>query len=353
MGGSGGGGGSGSGRRLGAVDIGSNAARLLICDADGDGGLKKVVMVRMPLRLGAPVFSRGEIGAAAGGRLIECMRAFRWLFRSQGTDAVCACATSAMREASDGAAWALEGGEALGAEIRIIGGREEAGLLARSVARFTGKGAGILADVGGGSADVCAFRTGDSKGESGGVEGGVSGARVEGGMEGGVEGGESGVSGAGVEGGEGGVGGVGWVGWVGGVEVLEAESFGLGAVRLLEGGVSEAEWGRFGEWMEAAAERYGVSELTACGGNIRRLGKLLDGRINLEKLESLRDELSGMTKRERMLRYDFRSDRADVIVPAAEIYCAALRAGNFTRLKIPPAAGLADGIIRQMAGESQ
>ena len=322
-----GGGGSGSGRRLGAVDIGSNAARLLICDADGDGGLKKVVMVRMPLRLGAPVFSRGEIGAAAGGRLIECMRAFRWLFRSQGTDAVCACATSAMREASDGAAWALEGGEALGAEIRIIGGREEAGLLARSVARFTGKGAGILADVGGGSADVCAFRTGDSR-ESGGVEGGVGG---------GVEGG---------------VGGVGWVGGVG-VEVLEAESFGLGAVRLLEGGVSEAEWGRFGEWMEAAAERYGVSELTACGGNIRRLGKLLDGRINLEKLESLRDELSGMTKRERMLRYDFRSDRADVIVPAAEIYCAALRAGNFTRLKIPPAAGLADGIIRQMAGESQ
>ena len=305
MGGSGGGGGSGSGRRLGAVDIGSNAARLLICDADGDGGLKKVVMVRMPLRLGAPVFSRGEIGAAAGGRLIECMRAFRWLFRSQGTDAVCACATSAMREASDGAAWALEGGEALGAEIRIIGGREEAGLLARSVARFTGKGAGILADVGGGSADVCAFRTGDSKGESGGVE------------------------------------------------VLEAESFGLGAVRLLEGGVSEAEWGRFGKWMEAAAERYGVSELTACGGNIRRLGKLLDGKIGLEKLESLRDELSGMTKRERMLRYDFRSDRADVIVPAAEIYCAALRAGNFTRLKIPPAAGLADGIIRQMAGESQ
>ena len=211
----------------------------MICDADGDGGLKKVVMVRMPLRLGAPVFSRGEIGAAAGGRLIECMRAFRWLFRSQGTDAVCACATSAMREASDGAAWALEGGEALGAEIRIIGGREEAGLLARSVARFTGKGAGILADVGGGSADVCAFRTGDSR-ESGGVEEGESGARVEGGMEGGVEGGESGVSGAGVEGG---VGGVGWVG----VEVLEAESFGLGAVRLLEGGVSEAEWGRFGE----------------------------------------------------------------------------------------------------------
>ena len=245
-----------------------------------------------------------------------------------------------MREASDGAAWALEGGEALGAEIRIIGGREEAGLLARSVARFTGKGAGILADVGGGSADVCAFRTGDSR-ESGGVEGGVGG---------GVEGGVGGVSGAGVEGG---VGGVGWVGGVGGVgvEVLEAESFGLGAVRLLEGGVSEAEWGRFGEWMEAAAERYGVSELTACGGNIRRLGKLLDGKINLEKLESLRDELSGMTKRERMLRYDFRSDRADVIVPAAEIYCAALRAGNFTRLKIPPAAGLADGIIRQMAEE--
>ena len=334
MGGSGGGGGSGSGRRLGAVDIGSNAARLLICDADGDGGLKKVVMVRMPLRLGAPVFSRGEIGAAAGGRLIECMRAFRWLFRSQGTDAVCACATSAMREASDGAAWALEGGEALGAEIRIIGGREEAGLLARSVARFAGKGAGILADVGGGSADVCAFRTGDSKGESGGVEGGVG------------EGVEGGVGGVGVEGG---VGGVGWVG----VEVLEAESFGLGAVRLLEGGVSEAEWGRFGRWMEAAAERYGVSELTACGGNIRRLGKLLDGKIGLEKLESLRDELSGMTKRERMLRYDFRSDRADVIVPAAEIYCAALRAGNFVRLKIPPAAGLADGIIRQMAGESQ
>ena len=200
-----GGGMGGSGRRLGAVDIGSNAARLLICDADGDGGLKKVVMVRMPLRLGAPVFSRGEIGAAAGGRLIECMRAFRWLFRSQGTDAVCACATSAMREASDGAAWALEGGEALGAEIRIIGGREEAGLLARSVARFTGKGAGILADVGGGSADVCAFRTGDSR-ESGGVEGGVGG---------GVEGGVGGVSGAGVEGGEGGVGGVGWVGWVG------------------------------------------------------------------------------------------------------------------------------------------
>ena len=288
------GGGSGgvSGRRLGAVDIGSNAARLLICDADGDGGLKKVVMVRMPLRLGAPVFSRGEIGVEVGGRFIECMRAFRWLFRSQGTDAVRACATSAMREASDGAAWAREGGEALGAEIRVIDGREEAGLLARSVARFAGEGAGILADVGGGSADVCAFRGG---------------------------------------------------------EVLEAESFGLGAVRLLSGGVSESEWSRFGEWMKSAAKRHKVSELTACGGNIRRLGKLLDGKINLGKLESLRDELSGMTKHERMLRHDFRSDRADVIVPAAEIYCAAMRAGNFTRLKIPPAAGLADGIIRQMA----
>ena len=283
-------------RRLGAVDIGSNAARLLICDVGAGGGRgNKVMATRIPLRLGAPVFRDGRVGAAAGLRLLECMRGFRRLCRSQGECLVRARATSALREAADGAQWAARAARALGGEVRVIDGREEARLLARSVSAAAGAG-GVLVDVGGGSADACVFRGG---------------------------------------------------------EVLAAESFGLGAVRGLMGGVAESEWGRFREWMgragrESAAR--GVSELTACGGNIRRLGKMLgDDGIGVRELEGLRDELSALSPAERAARYGLRRDRADVIVPAAEVYCAALRWSGFPSLRIPRNAGLTDGIMREMA----
>ena len=125
-------------RRVGAVDIGSNAARLLICDAKkkaegGGGGIERVMAVRIPLRLGGPVFRDGRIGGPAGARLLDCMRGFRRLADSQETSALRGCATAAMREAADGAAWAARAATALGGDIRVIDGREEARLLARSV----------------------------------------------------------------------------------------------------------------------------------------------------------------------------------------------------------------------------
>ena len=282
-------------RRLAAADIGSNAARLLICDAE-NGRLEKVMAVRIPLRLGGPVFSGGKIGEDAGSRFVECMRGFRWLCRSQGVLEVRARATSAMREAADGEKWARLGGDALGAEVRMIDGREEAGLLAKSVGGKKGAH-GILVDVGGGSADACVFCQG---------------------------------------------------------EALEAESFGLGAVRGLAGAILDSEWVRFREWVGAMAARYSVSELTACGGNIRRLGKILgeSGRIAASELKKLGGELEELTTTERMSRYGLRLDRADVIVPAAKTYCAALQAGDFATLRIPKNAGLTDGMMREMAGGS-
>ena len=293
-------------RRVGAVDIGSNAARLLICDAKkkaegGGGGIERVMAVRIPLRLGGPVFRDGRIGGPAGARLLDCMRGFRRLADSQETSALRGCATAAMREAADGAAWAARAATALGGDIRVIDGREEARILARSVsaterkddATRGGGGVGLLVDVGGGSADACAFRDG---------------------------------------------------------EVLAAESFTLGAVRGLVGEIPKSEWERFQKWMGATAKRFGVSELTACGGNTRRLGKILGAdRVGIRELEALRDELSRMTPAARAARHGLRLDRADVIVPAAEICCAGLRGSGLSVLRIPRNAGLTDGMIREMA----
>ena len=126
----------------------------------------------------------------------------------------------------------------------------------------------------------------------------------------------------------------------------------MGAVRGLAGAVQESERDRFRGWMARVAAAHRAKALTGCGGNIRRLGKILrTDCIESSALESLLDSLKEMSPDARAARYGLRLDRADVIVPATEVYCLALRAGNFSALRIPRNAGLADGMLREMAGD--
>ena len=286
--------------RLAAVDIGSNAARLLISevqlDPSGIPQFNKLNLVRVPLRLGFDVFESGTIGTEKVAMILQTMKAYRHLCNAYQVEHLIACATSAMRDASNSKEILRQVRQETGIQIDIISGDLEASLVYENhVAENLEKDHGYLyIDVGGGSTELSFFNNN---------------------------------------------------------RLAYKHSFNIGTIRLLKGMVTETHWADMKDQIRLFTK--GQKQVTAIGsgGNINKvfsLSKKKDGKpLPLELLRDYYKEFSSLSLEERIIRYNLRPDRADVIVPALQIYINAMRWSGAEQIYVPK-IGLADGLIHHL-----
>lgn len=285
---------------LAAIDIGSNAARLLISEAapyvDGGVDFTKLNLLRVPLRLGVDVFSLGTITPERRHMLVETMKAYRTLLGIYNVETFRACATSAMRDAKNGKEIIEEVYKETGIRIDIISGDEEANIIYEThiAENLSYDKSYMYIDVGGGSTEVTLFAQN---------------------------------------------------------RIVFKQSFNIGTIRLLQGKVKDAVWDNMKATVKAAVKEYQPVEAIGSGGNINKIfsmSKRKDGKpLTLDLLKDYHKELSMATVDERKHRYGFRDDRADVIVPALEIFIAIMRWTDAAEIYVPK-IGLADGIIKML-----
>ncbi|MDE5674502.1 MAG: Ppx/GppA family phosphatase [Muribaculaceae bacterium] len=280
-----------------AIDIGSNAVRLLIkrLENETDDKLKKLLLLRVPLRLGFDVFAKGKVSQKKGENLLRLMKAYRQLIKIYDVDELRACATSAMRDAGNGKELIKEIEDKTGIKIEIIAGEEEAKIVYYNHIEYSGAPDGnyLYVDVGGGSTEINLLADG---------------------------------------------------------RLQESLSFNIGTVRILTGKVKEDEWARLNEELTKISERYDDIVIIGSGGNINKLYKLAktkneeDNSFSVEELSRIYHLLKPLSVEERMKKYDLKPDRADVIIPASEIF---LTVASVTEAKkiVVPVIGVADGII--------
>ena len=282
------------------IDIGSNAVRLLIKCLNEPGStepLSKVQLVRVPLRLGEDAFVDGRISKKKSKQLISLMKAYHELMEIYEVEAFRACATSAMRDAENGMELVDKIYEKTGIKIEIIDGREEAQLISSDLIRALSgqeEETFLYIDVGGGSTELNLVR---------------------------------------------------------GSNLIESRSFDIGTIRQLSGKVRDEERESFGTYVQHLKETYGTLRLVGTGGNINKLLRLgaPSERANIcnlpvANLRAVADELRQYTPVERMLIFRLKPDRAEVIVPAADIFLMVAEITEATEI-IVPTKGLADGIV--------
>ena len=282
------------------IDIGSNAVRLLIKCLNEPGStepLSKVQLVRVPLRLGEDAFVDGRISKKKSKQLISLMKAYHELMEIYEVEAFRACATSAMRDAENGMELVDKIYEKTGIKIEIIDGREEAQLISSDLIRALSgqeEETFLYIDVGGGSTELNLVR---------------------------------------------------------GSDLIESRSFDIGTIRQLSGKVRDEERESFSKYVQHLKETYGTLRLVGTGGNINKLLRLgaPSERANIcnlpvANLRAVANELRQYTPVERMLIFRLKPDRAEVIVPAADIFLLVADITEATEI-IVPTKGLADGIV--------
>ncbi|MFK7784234.1 MAG: Ppx/GppA phosphatase family protein [Crocinitomicaceae bacterium] len=282
-----------------AIDIGTNAARLLIgevTEIDGASFVKKLSYTRIPLRLGESVFDTGTIPEKKQDDFRKSMQAFKLISELFDVKELRACATSAMREAENGQDVQKMILEETGVNIEIIDGSEEAKLIFSTfmLINIDKNIPFIVIDVGGGSTEVSVFENG---------------------------------------------------------ERTASKSFKIGTLRILKGKVSEDIWSQIHDWVSNHVDLKTIRQIYATGGNINKVHKLLGAGykepISFDQMETLRDELDGLSLVQRMTKYQLRPDRADVIVPALNIYLYIMKELKCEGV-IVPKIGLSDGMIYSM-----
>ena len=288
---------------MAAIDIGSNAARLLISDVlkgpQGNTEFIKAALIRAPLRLGFEVFDKGEIPPNKVEKIIKTMKSYKLLLDVYEVKHVKACATSAMRDATNGAEIIRKVKTETGIEIRIISGQEEASLIYENhIAEGMTKDESYLyIDVGGGSTELTFFSDG---------------------------------------------------------KLVFKESFNIGTIRLLKNQVNESLWDEMKEFIRERTKGYHHVTAIGSGGNINKifsLSKRKEGKpLTLDLLRDYFKEFSNLSMNQRMTLYHLREDRADVIVPALLIYINVLRWADAEEIYIPK-IGLADGLIHTLYEE--
>ena len=289
--------------RLAAIDIGSNAARLLISEAitekDGKVRFNKLNLVRVPLRLGFDVFEKGEISKEKRGMVLQTMKAYSHLINAYGVKQIIVCATSAMRDASNSADIIRKVKLETGLEIEIISGELEASLIYENhiAENMDTDHSYLYIDVGGGSTELTFFADG---------------------------------------------------------KLISKESFNIGTIRLLKNMVTEVQWDSMKETIKQKTKGYKKIVAIGTGGNINKifsLSKKKDGRpLTLDLLKDYYKELSSYNLADRIRLYDLREDRADVIVPALLIYLNVMRWADAEEIYVPK-IGLADGLIHHLYEE--
>ena len=289
---------------LAAIDIGSNAARLLINDVqkdkDGKAIFNKLNLVRVPLRLGFDVFEENKmISPEKRMMLVETMKSFRHLMNAYKTEGVKAFATSAMREAANAKEIIATVEKEAGILIEVIDGDMEANLIYENhVAENMDKDHSYMyIDVGGGSTEVSFFSNG---------------------------------------------------------KLVYKKSYNIGTIRILKNMVTDAQWNEMKNTIKAVTKGHKEVVAIGSGGNINKvfsLSKLKEGRpLPLDVLKAYHTDLMTMTIPQRITKYGFRDDRADVIVPALLIYINIMKWAGSQEISVPK-IGLADGLIQHLWAE--
>lgn len=282
-----------------AIDIGSNAVRLLIkCvneEGSPEGLLSKILLIRIPLRLGEDAFTTGEISEGKANKLMRLMKAYQQLMKIYEVADYRACATSAMRDAHNGKAITQRIEKKTGIRIEIIGGQEEAHIVYDNhIEQLFEPGKNYLyVDVGGGSTEINLISEGELK---------------------------------------------------------SSRSYNIGTIRMLSGMVKEEEKEQMRTDLEGLAKEYAPIHIIGSGGNINKLFRLADKKdkkqsfLPLSSLQETYEVLKNLSKEQRIKQFKLKPDRADVIVPASEIFLEIA-----TRVQaegiIVPTIGLSDGII--------
>ena len=288
---------------IAAIDIGSNGARLLLKSFDDNAPessrIKKLLFVRIPLRLGKDVFALGKISKERQRMMMHMMKGFRQFMELYNVEHFRACATSAMRDAENGKKVMRRIEKETGIRLEIIPGAEEAQLLCNNLVENTESGVGNFAyvDVGGGSTEISLLHDG---------------------------------------------------------VLAESHSFNVGTLRMLAGAVTHEERNAMCRMLEKYAEDFPDTKIIGSGGNINRLFRLAkvkgDSRsLSVTALKQLYAELAPLSLEERMEQFKLKDDRADVIIPAAEIFLLVARSLKCEDILVPNislADSIVDGIYR-------
>jgi len=283
--------------RYAAIDIGSNAVRLLIADIKQNGktvSFKKNTLIRVPLRLGDDAFLDKKISVKKIEELLKTMVAFRNLIDVYKVSDYMACATSAMREAGNGSSIVSLIKSEAGIDLEIVEGQREANIIYASHIEesLDRKKNYLYIDVGGGSTELSVF----SKGE-----------------------------------------------------MIASRSFNLGGIRILDNQDKDETWAEMKDWVKQQAQTNKNLSGIGTGGNINRLFRMADQKdgtpVTFIKLKSIYDYLNSFSLKDRINVLGLNQDRADVIIPASEIYLSVMKWGGIKQIFVPR-VGLVDGIIQ-------
>src|SRR5882757_1414628 len=286
--------------RLAAIDIGSNAARLLISDVSDDFGkpeFNKINLVRVPLRLGFDVFEKKEISPEKTDMILHTIKAYKHLLEAYDVKHLKAAATSAMRDAVNAQEIIDRVQRETGISIEVISGGSEASLIYENhiAENMDKEHAYLYIDVGGGSTELTFFA---------------------------------------------------------GNDLLFSSSFNIGTIRLLKNQVTVAQWDAMKDYIRRETRNYVDKVVTiGSGGNINKIfsiSKRKEGKsLHIDLLKDYYKEFSSFSLPDRMRLYKLREDRADVIVPALQIYINVMRWANSPEIYVPK-IGLADGLIQHL-----
>jgi exopolyphosphatase/guanosine-5'-triphosphate,3'-diphosphate pyrophosphatase len=289
--------------KLAAIDIGSNACRLLIQDViqmpQGGVDFAKVALIRVPLRLGFDVFETGSILEHRAYMLLNTMRAYKLLLDVYEVSHLKACATSAMRDANNAAELISDISNETGIDIKVITGQEEASFIYENhiAENLTDDSSYLYIDVGGGSTELTYFNKG---------------------------------------------------------KMVCKESFNIGTIRILKNQVHQNTWDELKNFIRKNISNNLNVKAIGSGGNINKifsLSKRKEGKaLPFSLLQDYYKEFSALTIPQRISFYKLREDRADVIVPALLIYINVMRWANATEIFVPK-IGLADGLIHILYDE--
>ncbi len=284
---------------LAAIDIGSNAARLLICEVLKKGkevSFNKLSLLRIPVRLGFDVFEKGSIGNQKKKMLINTIKAFNNLMKVYEVEHYMACATSAMRDAENAKEVIKEIKSETSIEIEVITGELEAEIIYENhIAEFLDNDKSYLyIDVGGGSTEITLYHKG---------------------------------------------------------KIIIQKSFNIGTVRLLTNKVKDSTWDELKETLKDLSKKYDNIIGIGSGGNINKIYALIGGKagksMSYEEIKDIYKEMEPLSVQERMDKYTIKEDRAEVIVPALKIHNAICKWANINEMLVPK-IGLADGLIHHL-----
>ncbi|MBN3662198.1 exopolyphosphatase [Ornithobacterium rhinotracheale] len=284
--------------KLAAIDIGSNAVRLLVCSIYNEEGrvtFNKTSLVRVPIRLGEDAFVRGEISEENEKRLIQAMTAYKLLMDVHQVQGYSAFATSAMREVKNGKKIVKKIREKAGVDLEIIDGQKEGQIIFETELKeyVNDKNSYLYIDVGGGSTELTVLAHG---------------------------------------------------------KVLNTRSFDVGTVRWLNGKVDASYLVKeVKPWVIENCKDLGNIEMIGSGGNINHIFKYSGKKkaLSFTYLNQQRKILSALDFEDRLSIYNMKPDRADVIVPALEIYTSVMKFAKAKKMHVPK-IGLADGMVQYM-----